>query len=202
MKVHTLKVKVLINHTLLQVIEVGSLLSTFGAGLQSLTGAPRLLQSIAKVSTMVMAMISTHLLPYSGQDHSDHHDKPNHNQYHDLDLCEIQDGIIPIINPMGVLSSRNEPTRALLLTVAICQVTILILLVLLILLILLNLLILAPNSHYHRFSISAFLFFGLQSSISFCFSPIPRSPHNLICSHFQSYDIGYIPLLLIFPPIL
>ena len=34
----------------------------------------------------------------------------------------IQDGIIPIINPMGVLSSRNEPTRALLLTVAICQV--------------------------------------------------------------------------------
>jgi hypothetical protein len=32
-----------------QVIEVGSLLSTFGAGLQSLTGAPRLLQSIAKV---------------------------------------------------------------------------------------------------------------------------------------------------------
>ena len=189
MKVHTLKVKVHINHTLLQVIEVGSLLSTFGAGLQSLTGAPRLLQSIAKVSTMVMAMISTHLLPYSGQDH---HDKHNHNQYHDLDLCEIQDGIIPIINPMGVLSSRNEPTRALLLTVAICQVTILILLILLILLNLLNLLILAPNSHYHRFSISAFLFFGLQSSISFCFSPIPRSPHNLICSHFQSYDIAYI----------
>ena len=173
MKVHTLKVKVLINHTLLQVIEVGSLLSTFGAGLQSLTGAPRLLQSIAKVSTMVMAMISTHLLPYSGQDHSDHHDKHNHNQYHDLDLCEIQDGIIPIINPMGVLSSRNEPTRALLLTVAICQVAILTLLVLLILLILL---ILTPYSHYHRFSISAFLFFGLQSSISFCFSPIPRSP--------------------------
>jgi len=67
-----------------KVIEVGSLLSTFGAGLQSLTGAPRLLQSIAK------------------------------------------DGIIPIINPMGVLSSRNEPTRALLLTVAICQVAILI----------------------------------------------------------------------------
>merc|ERR1719495_2908344 len=31
-----------------KVIEVGSLLSTFGAGLQSLTGAPRLLQSIAK----------------------------------------------------------------------------------------------------------------------------------------------------------
>jgi amino acid transporter len=62
------------------VIEIGSLLSTFGAGLQSLTGAPRLLQSIAK------------------------------------------DGIIPFINPMAVLSSRNEPTRALLLTVAICQV--------------------------------------------------------------------------------
>ena len=74
MKVHTLKVKVLINLTLLQVIEVGSLLSTFGAGLQSLTGAPRLLQSIAKVSTMVMAMIFTYLLQYSGQDHSNHHE--------------------------------------------------------------------------------------------------------------------------------
>ena len=32
-----------------KVIEIGSLLSTIGAGLQSLTGAPRLLQSIAKV---------------------------------------------------------------------------------------------------------------------------------------------------------
>jgi hypothetical protein len=36
-----------------QVIEVGSLLSTFGAGLQSLTGAPRLLQSIAKVPLLI-----------------------------------------------------------------------------------------------------------------------------------------------------
>ena len=34
---------------LIKVIEIGSLLSTIGAGLQSLTGAPRLLQSIAKV---------------------------------------------------------------------------------------------------------------------------------------------------------
>ena len=40
-------------------IEVGSLLSTFGAGLQSLTGAPRLLQSIAKVTMMIMTMILT-----------------------------------------------------------------------------------------------------------------------------------------------
>ena len=31
-----------------KVVEVGSLLSTIGAGLQSLTGAPRLLQAIAK----------------------------------------------------------------------------------------------------------------------------------------------------------
>jgi potassium/chloride transporter 4/5/6 len=67
-----------------KVIEVGSLLSTLGAGLQSLTGAPRLLQSIAK------------------------------------------DGIIPLLNPMAVLSVHGEPTRALLLTVAICQVAILI----------------------------------------------------------------------------
>ena len=42
-----------------QVIEVGSLLSTFGAGLQSLTGAPRLLQSIAKVTMMILTMILT-----------------------------------------------------------------------------------------------------------------------------------------------
>jgi len=67
-----------------KVIEVGSLLSTFGAGLQSLTGAPRLLQSIAK------------------------------------------DGIIPFLEPMAVLSSRNEPTRALLLTLGICQIAVLI----------------------------------------------------------------------------
>ena len=38
-------------------IEVGSLLSTFGAGLQSLTGAPRLLQSIAKVMMLIVAML-------------------------------------------------------------------------------------------------------------------------------------------------
>ena len=31
-----------------KLVEVGSLLSTIGAGLQSLTGAPRLLQAIAK----------------------------------------------------------------------------------------------------------------------------------------------------------
>jgi potassium/chloride transporter 4/5/6 len=30
------------------VVEIGSLLSTIGAGLQSLTGAPRLLQAISK----------------------------------------------------------------------------------------------------------------------------------------------------------
>ena len=38
-------------------IEVGSLLSTFGAGLQSLTGAPRLLQSIAKVMMLILVMM-------------------------------------------------------------------------------------------------------------------------------------------------
>ena len=31
-----------------KVVEIGALLSTIGAGLQSLTGAPRLLQAIAK----------------------------------------------------------------------------------------------------------------------------------------------------------
>ncbi|XP_026739053.1 solute carrier family 12 member 6 isoform X2 [Trichoplusia ni] len=61
------------------VILIGSFLSTLGAGLQSLTGAPRLLQAIAK------------------------------------------DEIIPFLAPFAVSSSRGEPTRALLLTMVICQ---------------------------------------------------------------------------------
>lgn len=61
------------------VILIGSFLSTLGAGLQSLTGAPRLLQAIAK------------------------------------------DGIIPFLQPFAVSSKRGEPTRALLLTICICQ---------------------------------------------------------------------------------
>lgn len=61
------------------VILVGSFLSTLGAGLQSLTGAPRLLQAIAK------------------------------------------DNIIPFLAPFAKSSSRGEPTRALILTVLICQ---------------------------------------------------------------------------------
>ncbi|XP_069675639.1 solute carrier family 12 member 4 isoform X2 [Periplaneta americana] len=61
------------------VILIGSFLSTLGAGLQSLTGAPRLLQAIAK------------------------------------------DGIIPFLAPFAVSSRRGEPTRALILTVLICQ---------------------------------------------------------------------------------
>lgn len=61
------------------VILIGSFLSTLGAGLQSLTGAPRLLQAIAK------------------------------------------DDVIPFLRPFAVSSKRGEPTRALILTVIICQ---------------------------------------------------------------------------------
>lgn len=61
------------------VILIGSFLSTLGAGLQSLTGAPRLLQAIAK------------------------------------------DEIIPFLSPFAVSSSRGEPTRALILTLLICE---------------------------------------------------------------------------------
>nr|XP_029721458.1 solute carrier family 12 member 4 isoform X3 [Aedes albopictus] len=61
------------------VILIGSFLSTLGAGLQSLTGAPRLLQAIAR------------------------------------------DGIIPFLEPFAVSSKRGEPTRALILTLLICQ---------------------------------------------------------------------------------
>ena len=67
-----------------KVIEIGSILSTVGAGLQSLTGAPRLLQSIAKDET------------------------------------------IPFLKPMAVLSKSNEPTRALFVTLSICQLAVLI----------------------------------------------------------------------------
>lgn len=61
------------------VILIGSFLSTLGAGLQSLTGAPRLLQAIAR------------------------------------------DEIIPFLAPFAKSSKRGEPTRALLLTLVICQ---------------------------------------------------------------------------------
>ncbi|XP_037817276.1 solute carrier family 12 member 6 isoform X7 [Lucilia sericata] len=61
------------------VILIGSFLSTLGAGLQSLTGAPRLLQAIAR------------------------------------------DEIIPFLAPFAKSSNRGEPTRALLLTILICQ---------------------------------------------------------------------------------
>ncbi|XP_042898766.1 solute carrier family 12 member 4 isoform X2 [Parasteatoda tepidariorum] len=61
------------------VIVIGSLLSTIGAGIQSLTGAPRLMQAIAK------------------------------------------DGIIPFLNPLEYSNSRNEPTKALILTLLICE---------------------------------------------------------------------------------
>ncbi|GFY59242.1 solute carrier family 12 member 6 [Trichonephila inaurata madagascariensis] len=66
------------------VIVIGSLLSTIGAGIQSLTGAPRLLQAIAK------------------------------------------DGIIPVLNVFEYSNSRNEPTKALFLTLGICELGILI----------------------------------------------------------------------------
>ncbi|XP_031632483.1 solute carrier family 12 member 4 isoform X2 [Contarinia nasturtii] len=61
------------------VILIGSFLSTLGAGLQSLTGAPRLLQAIARDET------------------------------------------VPFLAPFAVSSKRGEPTRALILTLCICQ---------------------------------------------------------------------------------
>jgi len=67
-----------------KVVEIGSLLSTIGAGLQSLTGAPRLLQAISK------------------------------------------DGIIPFLAPFQIQSARGEPVRALGVTIAICQIAVLI----------------------------------------------------------------------------
>ncbi|XP_061653450.1 solute carrier family 12 member 7-like isoform X2 [Phyllopteryx taeniolatus] len=66
------------------VIVIGSFFSCCGAGLQSLTGAPRLLQAIAR------------------------------------------DGIIPFLQIFGHGKANGEPTWALLLTVAICEIGILI----------------------------------------------------------------------------
>uniref|UniRef100_A0A3Q4BYJ1 Uncharacterized protein n=1 Tax=Mola mola TaxID=94237 RepID=A0A3Q4BYJ1_MOLML len=66
------------------VIVIGSFFSCCGAGLQSLTGAPRLLQAIAR------------------------------------------DGIIPFLQVFGHGKANGEPTWALLLTIAICEIGILI----------------------------------------------------------------------------
>ncbi|XP_073704287.1 solute carrier family 12 member 7 isoform X4 [Garra rufa] len=66
------------------VIVIGSFFSCCGAGLQSLTGAPRILQAIAR------------------------------------------DGIIPLLQVFGHSKSNGEPTWALLLTAAICEIGILI----------------------------------------------------------------------------
>ncbi|CAG0890118.1 unnamed protein product [Darwinula stevensoni] len=66
------------------VILIGSFLSTIGAGLQSLTGAPRLLQAISR------------------------------------------DEIVPFLRPLSVSAANGEPRRALLVTWAICQITVLI----------------------------------------------------------------------------
>uniref|UniRef100_A0A673MFX6 Solute carrier family 12 member 7-like n=1 Tax=Sinocyclocheilus rhinocerous TaxID=307959 RepID=A0A673MFX6_9TELE len=66
------------------VIVIGSFFSCCGAGLQSLTGAPRILQAIAR------------------------------------------DGIMPFLQVFGHSKSNGEPTWALLLTAAICEIGILI----------------------------------------------------------------------------
>ncbi|XP_077083212.1 solute carrier family 12 member 7 isoform X3 [Siphateles boraxobius] len=66
------------------VIVIGSFFSCCGAGLQSLTGAPRILQAIAR------------------------------------------DGIIPFLQVFGHSKANGEPTWALLLTAAICEIGILI----------------------------------------------------------------------------
>lgn len=81
------------------VILIGSFLSTLGAGLQSLTGAPRLLQ-----------------VSHARQTNAYASDK----LYFCLQAI-AKDGIIPFIQPFAVSSSRGEPTRALILTICICQ---------------------------------------------------------------------------------
>lgn len=67
-----------------KVTEIGALLSTFGAGLQALTGAPRLLQAIAS------------------------------------------DRLFPYMDPIAILSKRNEPVRALVATFFLTETGILI----------------------------------------------------------------------------
>lgn len=47
------------------VIVIGSFFSTCGAGLQSLTGAPRLLQAIAKDNIIPFLRVSLSALPHS-----------------------------------------------------------------------------------------------------------------------------------------
>ena len=42
------------------------------------------------------------------------------------DRVFVKDGIIPFLEPVAVVSSRNEPVRALMLTICICQIAVLI----------------------------------------------------------------------------
>ena len=102
-----------------KVVEVGSLLSTIGAGLQSLTGAPRLLQ-------VKFVRLICH-----GGIHATYCYLTN------FDCLSItiwvrpfqaisKDGIIPFLAPFQQLSSRGEPVRALGLTITLCEVAVLI----------------------------------------------------------------------------
>lgn len=86
------------------VILIGSLLSTIGAGLQSLTGAPRLLQAIGE--DMVLKYYISVLCLFESNP----------------DFCfPAKDGIIPFLEPVSVSSARGEPIRALIVTLLICQ---------------------------------------------------------------------------------
>lgn len=88
------------------VILIGSFLSTLGAGLQSLTGAPRLLQ----VFRYIHIIESKSFFLGLGYIYFFFHFQ-----------AIAKDGIIPFLAPFAVSSKRGEPTRALLLTCLICQ---------------------------------------------------------------------------------
>ncbi|OXB57607.1 hypothetical protein ASZ78_010569 [Callipepla squamata] len=97
------------------VIVIGSFFSTCGAGLQSLTGAPRLLQAISRDG------IVPFLRPHSERSHEDR----------SLHPAMLPPHAQPLDTPweMGVFGhgkANGEPTWALLLTACICEIGILI----------------------------------------------------------------------------
>lgn len=79
---------------------------------------------------------------------------------------------------MGVLSSRNEPTRALLLTVAICQV---------------SFFLTFSFSHHSHLPDKLFILFFISLSLS-------RSPHSPLSAHSGNLSGSYSPHNSTFSP--
>lgn len=104
------------------VIVFGSFFSTCGAGLQSLTGAPRLLQAISRDGIIPFLRVSTHLNAFSTLT-----GKKVFQMYIPLFMSEeFPVKLSVLLQVFGEGKSNGEPTWALLLTASICEIGIII----------------------------------------------------------------------------